>query len=381
MMTLQRLAGNEKVSREVNRHAHEAPTVQRAPLGVSHPGPAGQELDSDNESEVREYVFTSLANGNHEAVDVLLGRLKALSPQPAYLDKLTTAVEEGRKGGDDRPKIPSEVHFIWVGGDIPGPALENIMGWAQTAANTDWTINLWTDKNTKLSWPTWGKIKVTGKLKQRFIEDAIDPRMAASYQTATTDPKQKAYPFASDIARYSILKKFGGVYADVDLGSGTVRLQGSEPRLREQDLPVMGPLVRDKRQLDGTLKDAGGKGLDKNKPVKEQIRPAVDHLLRTGGYGNHFIAAQKDSAVMDKLIARIADKIEAMDLHTGEDLQLSGPAVSGPFALIPVVQQHLRDEFGVGQLNDGEYDTFNRQGKEFHDGMDWLTEESENQNY
>ncbi|MFE0419130.1 TcdA/TcdB catalytic glycosyltransferase domain-containing protein [Streptomyces tendae] len=380
MMTLQRLAGNEKVSREVNRHAHgpgsghEDPPVQRAPLGISHPGSTGQELDSENESEVREYVFTSLAKGNHEAVEVMLGRLKALSPQPAYLGKLTAAVEEANMGVGSRPTIPSEVHFIWVGGDIPGPALENIIGWAQRAANTDWTINLWTDKNTKIGWSSWSKIKVTGKLKQRSIEEALDSRVEASYKTATTDPKQKAYPFASDIARYCILKKFGGVYADVDLGSGTVNLQGSEPRLREQDLPVMGPLVRDQRQL-------GGNGLDRKKPIKEQIRPVVAHLLRTGGYGNHFIAAQKNSAVMEKLIARIAGKIDQMDLRTGEDLHMSGPAVSGPFALIPVVQQHLQEEFGVGQLNDGEYDTFNRQGKEFHDNMDWLTEESENQNY
>ncbi|MFJ3694707.1 TcdA/TcdB catalytic glycosyltransferase domain-containing protein [Streptomyces sp. NPDC090052] len=401
---LQRSAGNAAVSRTVGKHtpghahgdthAHAhgaghapgraagsgraAPAVQRAPLGISHAGPSGgarQPLDSEDVDNVRDYVFTSLGKGNHEAVDLLLDRLKGLNPPPDYLDDLRKQVEALRPG--DGPEIPSQVHFIWIGGAIPPAALNNILAWAGRATNTGWTINLWTDHNSSLGTMNQARIRTTKGLQRKFIEDAIDPRLAEAYTKATTG-KQKAYPFASDIARYSILKKHGGVYADVDLGSGTVNLKENTPKLAEKDVPVLGPLIRDKQSLNATLSQAGAERAT-GKPTAAQIRAAVTHLLETGGYGNHFIAAQKDSAVMEKMIVKIAAKIKGMD---ADELHMAGPAASGPFPLLQVVEHHLEEEYGIeGGLNRGEYGRFQGQGRHFHDNMEWLTPESENQNY
>ncbi|WP_327296892.1 glycosyltransferase [Streptomyces sp. NBC_01197] len=221
------------------------------------------------------------------------------------------------------------------------------------------------------------RIRTTRGPQRRFIEDAVDPRLADAYNKATTG-KQKAYPFASDIARYSILKKHGGVYADVVLGSGTANLKGNTPKLAEKDVPVLGPLIRDKQSLNATLDQAGAERAT-GKPTAAQVRASVTHLLETGGYGNHFIGAQKNSAVMEKMIAKIAAKIEGMG---ADELHMAGPVASGPFPLLQVVEEHLRDEFGIeGGLNRGEYGKFQGQGAHFHDNMEWLTAESENQNY
>jgi hypothetical protein len=104
----------------------------------------------------------------------------------------------------------------------------------------------------------------------------------------------------------------------------------------------------------------------------------VTHLLNTGGYGNHFIAAQKDSAFIEKVIAKVSKSIAGM---SAEELHMAGPAASGPFALLKVLDEHLRDEFGISGLRAGEYGKFQGQGKHFHENVEWLTEESENQNY
>lgn len=365
---------------EEQSHAASADRpLQRAALGVLHKGPEDsdrRELDSGDEEQVRDYVFTTLGKGNHEAAAHVLSRLRELSPQPAYLDNLQQAVDGLSADPGERPKIPAQVHFIWIGGDIPVEALDNVIKWASKASNTGWTINLWSDSRTRLSVSSSMRIRLTSKLRRRSIEEAIDPRLADAYREATTG-KRKAYPFASDLARYSILKKHGGVYADVDLGAGTVILdERNTPRLREKDLPVLGPLIRDNRSLGSVLGQAGASTTET--PGPEQIRAAVTHLLDTGGYGNHFIAAQQNSAVMDRTIAEIEKKIKGMG---SEELHMAGPAASGPFMLMRVIEDYLKEEFGITNRRTGEYARFHDQGNHFHDNMEWLTPESENQNY
>ncbi|MFI8456581.1 glycosyltransferase [Kitasatospora sp. NPDC085464] len=383
---LQRSVGNAAVARmmEQERHAHgpgcaadHGTAVQRAPLNLTREGQDGagrQPLDSDQADDVFDYALTSLAKGNHEAVELLLKRLAELSPVPAYLDALRTAVAGNH--ADDRPRIPPEVHFIWIGQPISKPALDQIVSWAARAQNSDWIINLWTDR--KSTWRTGDtlRVRLTGKLKFRSIEEALDDRVREIYTTATTG-NQKAYPLASDIARYSILKKHGGVYADVDLGSGDIDLQRTKPQLRDTDVPVLGPLIRDSKSLKGTL-DTAGAGHASGLPVGDQVRIAAQYLLDTGGYGNHFIAAQKNSAVMDRMIAKVAADTSGMD---AEELHMVGPAATGPFGLIKVVDQHLSEEFGVESLRTGEHALFQTAGRQFHEHIQWLTTESENQNY
>ncbi|MFD4950008.1 hypothetical protein ACFWNT_48000, partial [Streptomyces sp. NPDC058409] len=76
---------------------------------------------------------------------------------------------------------------------------------------------------------------------------------------------------------------------------------------------------------------------------------------------------------------KVTDNIEMLD--TPEAMKLSGPASSGPFPLLQVLNVHLREEFGVMNLVRGEFARFQGQGRHFHDAMDWLTAESENQSY
>lgn len=348
------------------------PVIQRAPLNVTTR--QGQALDSDNEDAVLDYALGSLADGDRESVDLLLRRLRKIDPLPPYIQEIERSFNSAH---DRRPTIPAKVHFIWIGGAISDAAFDNVMKWAAKAKNTDWHIHIWTDKNSKWTMSRSATVKFAQNISFQSIESALDDRLKASYTEATTKP-QKAYPTASDIARYSILKKHGGVYADVDLGAGEVVLQtGSAPKLRQNDPPVLGPLIRDKQSLDGALV-ASGQPRSGEKPTRQQIKAAATHLLHTGGYGNHFIAAQKDSQVIEAMITRVANSIEGMD---AEEMHMAGPVSTGPFPLMAVVDAHLQREFGISDVQAGEHGAFQSSGTHFHDNMEWLTSESENQNY
>ncbi|MGW2180952.1 glycosyltransferase [Streptomyces sp. NPDC001732] len=341
-----------------------------------------QVLRPDDKEKVQAYLFTAIERHDKDAVDLLFSRLENQHPQPGYLEDLRTLVAM-LPAIPAPPEIPRELHFIWIGGDIPAAALTNIFDWTQKANSAGWKTNLWTDGNTKLSFSSGARIRVTAGLMRRTIEDAVDPRLSATYSVAS---KGRAYPFASDLARYSILKMHGGVYADVDLGPGTVDLGPNVPKLRENDLPVFGPLLRDQKSLRKALTEmARVNGTDvaqlTQKPFDDQIRIAAAHLLRTGGYGNHFIAAQKESVFIDKLIEKVCENIEQQELFKADDMLMSGPVASGPFPLLQVLDSHLSTEFGVRNLQRDEFGTFQRQGDHLQRTIAWLTAESENQAY
>ncbi|GHF63180.1 hypothetical protein GCM10018790_46270 [Kitasatospora xanthocidica] len=81
---------------------------------------------------------------------------------------------------------------------------------------------------------------------------------------------------------------------------------------------------------------------------------------------------------MEKMIAQVSADVSGLD---AAELHMVGPAATGPFKLIRVVDQHLSTEFGVESLQTGEHGLFQTAGRQFHEHLQWLTTESENQNY
>lgn len=112
-------------------------------------------------------------------------------------------------------------------------------------------------------------------------------------------------------------------------------------------------------------------------PTREQVGRAVGFLLDTGGYGNHFITAQKNAPFIDRLIQKIARTLSMFE--DAEEMKQAGAAATGPFLLLQVLNEHLEQEFGVKDPARGEFGHFQGQGKHFHEHLDWLTPESEHQ--
>jgi len=84
------------------------------------------------------------------------------------------------------PIIPKILHQIWIGGDVPEKFKPLMQTW--TLHHPDWEYKLWTDSDI-----------------ESFPFD--NPQM---FQSASNVGAQ------SDIWRYEILKKYGGVYVDID---------------------------------------------------------------------------------------------------------------------------------------------------------------------
>ena len=89
---------------------------------------------------------------------------------------------------DDDCKIPKIIHFIWLGSELPDKYIEIINGWKKH--NPEFEVWIWDDK------------KVETFLPQMINKDLY----------AETD----SFGHKSDMLRYEILKRYGGLYADVD---------------------------------------------------------------------------------------------------------------------------------------------------------------------
>lgn len=82
--------------------------------------------------------------------------------------------------------IPKLIHFIWLGSPLPAKCAEMISSWEKF--HPDWTVRLWTDEDIPL-FNLWN------------IE---------AFERANN------YGEKSDIFRYEILYRYGGLYVDTD---------------------------------------------------------------------------------------------------------------------------------------------------------------------
>ncbi|MFJ6490499.1 glycosyltransferase [Streptomyces californicus] len=364
------------------------PPPPARPLDITYTQDTGggavqRQLDAADPDLVRAYVFETLLKEGYDAVELVLRRLRAMNPAPDYLERLAADAAEFREAtAVPAPPVPKEIHFVWLGGDLPSDALTNITRWAGAAHAKGWRVNLWTDSRTSLSMATRFTIKTTPGLFRQDLALAIDDRLKAVFEAAG---EARAYPLASDLARYSVLQARGGMYADVDLGPGSFAFsEANTPRLRPNDPPVLGPLIRDRSGLNTILRDIAMRNGTPQPPTTGPLQPddihgAVTHLLETGGYGNHFIIAPPSSSFMERMIVQSVERLDGVT--GGEELRSAAAAATGPFPLMRVLADHLRAEFGVNVLEPGEYPLFQRQGAAFHEDIDWLTPESENQAY
>jgi len=87
---------------------------------------------------------------------------------------------------EEKYLIPKLIHFIWLGSEIPLKIMNIVETWKKW--HPKWTVKIWTDED----------IPSFGLQNQRAFDRAI------------------SFGEKSDIFRYEILYRFGGVYADID---------------------------------------------------------------------------------------------------------------------------------------------------------------------
>jgi hypothetical protein len=114
--------------------------------------------------------------------------------------------------------LPKNIHFIWIGNQIPAKYLENIVSFAET--NPDYQVKVWTDRPEQFA-------SLSGLVSTKSIDDAIRamPKPLQEYffheiqAPGYSDENEKLIPnfaAASDLLRVEILKLEGGIYIDTD---------------------------------------------------------------------------------------------------------------------------------------------------------------------
>jgi hypothetical protein len=102
---------------------------------------------------------------------------------------------------DEMTHIPKTVHFIWIGPrPFPRESVENVRTWI--AKHPDWTFNFWTDRQRPLPYPGM-KLRMVQEIEFLKLRDCF--------------AKSDNYGEKSDLLRYEVLYREGGIYVDHDV--------------------------------------------------------------------------------------------------------------------------------------------------------------------
>lgn len=119
---------------------------------------------------------------------------------------------------DEQGQYPKIAHYIWLGNkELPADGISNIASFKHN--NPQYKINLWSDNPTKLK----------NNLIERGYSQAIfniihvqkpapfDYQYQAAINRESTNTAYANYAAASDMIRIGVLKRFGGLYMDIDV--------------------------------------------------------------------------------------------------------------------------------------------------------------------
>lgn len=102
---------------------------------------------------------------------------------------------------EDDANIPKVIHFIWIGPNpFPKESIENVNSWIKL--HPGWTYKFWTDRRRSLP---------NRKMELHFISDFEFTKLKYCYEESDN------YAEKSDLLRYEILSKEGGLYVDHDV--------------------------------------------------------------------------------------------------------------------------------------------------------------------
>ncbi|ANZ39951.1 hypothetical protein BBK82_31820 [Lentzea guizhouensis] len=255
-----------------------------------------------------------------------------------------------KKGDEGKVDVPKELHFAWFGNTPSPDSVNGMLEWAQQVKDTngDWKATLWTD-GSSANWDPEVKqqlqdagIEINSDVDSlvndlsndvaKRNEGTTDTTINQVYQAAQ-DPKANAYNLASDIARYAVLNKNGGVYVDVDVRPGGVSLKDiGDMKMHPTDVPVVGPRLRDTKSVQKALGDSDAQ------LTPDTVQAAADARWNEGELGNAFIVTPPNGALINKIADVIPQKYDSLAAMAGPDklpaeLKKQAPDVSGPNAL------------------------------------------------
>ncbi len=153
----------------------------------------------------------------------------------------------------DNGGLPKIIHFIWIGASMPGSGKTNVLAWKKrnpTAKIWLWSDSRWRDRTNSIqngfadmaAWAGEHEITIKDISADASVFTEHYKKEAGYIKRAPTDTNDTWTNFgtASDLARYSILSKYGGIYSDSDLGfrenTGQHESGSSSPQAEQPDI-------------------------------------------------------------------------------------------------------------------------------------------------
>ncbi|MGZ9935023.1 TcdA/TcdB catalytic glycosyltransferase domain-containing protein [Streptomyces sp. NC-S4] len=396
------------------REPHVATVVQRASgeATATEERPGEQETVESARGEslqLRDHENTELYSGDHDRLVGYVRHLAATDRSDIYRLLLNRLSGRGFAaeadlvqqvwGGADRPRsarrvpVPRNLHFIWLGGKPGDAVVANLNAWKENAEDSDWTLTLWTDASSSRA---KALEKIFGnRLKIRADSDKLVKENAGeeNYQIYKEAKKKGAHNLASDILRYTVMKKYGGVYMDVDVAPGTVQLRSApEVLMHSEEVPLLAPRLRNKKSVNTAL----GRADTDQDPTAEDLSEAATARYGAGVLGNNFILAP-ESEFMEEILRNLPQHFTNLKEKYGSktvegDLAGLASDISGPAYMEKFLRQYTGRHQGVMEqehstpeapdtaLQAEEFQhLFPPEALEFWKALGWVTPESENQ--
>ncbi|MEV6716030.1 glycosyltransferase [Lentzea sp. NPDC051208] len=304
---------------------------------------------------LKDHVAQAVAEGKPGKARILINRLRGSDKQAEVQQHYDDAV--AARGDEGAVEVPKELHFAWFGTTPNQAAVQSLLEWAakvrennenSTGPDQNWKATLWTDASSA----DW-----TPEVKQQLVDAGIDIQpdvdslvhdlstdVQSRTDTRTTiddvysaakDPNAKAYNLQSDIARYAVLAKRGGVYVDVDIRPGAVSLnEVGDLKMQPTDVPLMAPRLRDQHSVDNALA-----GLEDVAPGAA-LSTAAEIQYDKGELNNNFIVAPPGNDFIHALTDVIPKKFEGLQSYGmsqeafSKALKKQAPDISGPNVLV-----------------------------------------------
>ncbi|WP_170176211.1 glycosyltransferase [Lentzea flaviverrucosa] len=382
----------------------------------------GTNLSTMDTVDLQIHVNRAVAEGKPVKARLLIRRLQGSDRQAELQRHYDAAVST--KGDGGKVEVPKALHFAWFGGTPSDAAVQNMLEWAAKIADSNgksadpdlnWNATLWTDGSSA----NWNQ-----DVKQRLEDAGISIRadvdslvndLSTDVQnrtgdattindvySAAKDPDAKAYNLQSDIARYAVLARTGGVYVDVDVRPGSVSLDDvGEMTMHPSDMPLLAPRLRDQQSVDSALTRVG------NVAPGAEVGVAAEIQYGKGEFGNSFIVAPPDNDFIKTLTDVIPKKFDSLRSHGLPEtvfraqLKKQAPDITGPNVLVDgglntqngVISEFVMDPNGLGLqvelsylsqpvslLEKSDYSALFDPGlKDSWAGLQWVSPESEAQ--
>ena len=238
--------------------------------------------------------------------------------------------------------VPRVVHAVWFGGELGSAARENLLAWRDRVSDAGWQVVLWGDAGALSANAGFiNDLTASGGASVATVDRGIFP--AGDGGDAAAGDRAHAlmnwalgkggYAMASDIARYGILHRDGGVYVDVDIHPGEVTLPSEGLAANPDGLPFLAPQLRDSGQFRRVLSELNSeRAAEGQSPLRADDVSAMPSVIERqyaeGQFNNNFIVTPAGSSFMRGLLTELRDpgdpSLQMRDVHQ-DAAELTGP--------------------------------------------------------